>query len=77
MNWQERSACKGLGPDWFFAPARSVGIRKALAVCAGCPVRAECLAYAEENEADETDLDCLAGVYGGLTAKDRQERKQQ
>ena len=36
---------------------------KALSICAGCPVREMCLAYALENE-DE-------GIWGGVSADDR------
>ena len=75
LNWLHRAACKGLGPDWFHAPERSVATRKALSVCADCPVRQECLEWIDELEQDETDPACFVGVYGGTTAKDRIERK--
>ncbi|MGH8992981.1 MAG: WhiB family transcriptional regulator [Acidimicrobiia bacterium] len=43
--WRERAACRGLDPELFFpVPGGSAGT--AVAVCAGCPVRVECLAYA-------------------------------
>jgi hypothetical protein len=46
--WMKRGACRGEDPAMFF-PTRGVSaaaMAKARAICAGCPVRAECLAYA-------------------------------
>ncbi|MGI8814872.1 MAG: WhiB family transcriptional regulator [Pseudonocardia sp.] len=68
LNWRSRAACTDADPDLFFPVAvsgpvlaRQVAVAKA--VCAGCPVRAECLA------------DALAGlpygIAGGLTAEER------
>ena len=74
-KWWTKRACAGLGPDLFFAPERSAKTRKAVAICEGCPVRAECLTYAEDLEQDINDLDYITGVYGGKTPKDRKERK--
>ena len=50
--WQDAGACRGkdivlfFGPDGERQPEREVRERKAKAVCAACPVRAECLTYA-------------------------------
>jgi hypothetical protein len=38
--------------------------RQALAVCAGCPVKAECLQYALDNALDH-------GIFGGTTSQER------
>ena len=51
-GWQDEAACRGrevvlfFGPDGERQPEREIRERKAKAVCAGCPVRAECLTYA-------------------------------
>jgi WhiB family redox-sensing transcriptional regulator len=74
-RWVRRAACRELDTGLFFASERSADTKQALAVCAGCPVRRECLDWITELEQDETDPACIVGVWGGLTAKDRQERK--
>lgn len=54
----------------FFAQGRRQAAA-ALAVCAGCLVRAECLADAEATEA----LATIFGIRGGLSAGERRRRK--
>ncbi len=69
----QRPACWEVDPETFFGPADSpagrslhVWERRALAVCAGCPVAAACLAEALEfSPADQY------GVVGGMTAGQR------
>lgn len=68
-----RPACWGTDPELFFGAADSPEgrpvldwERRALLVCAGCPMRAECLAVALEFPADEQH-----GVIGGMTAGQR------
>ncbi len=52
MNeWRTRAACRSVDPDVFFptaeaGPVYDAQVAVAKAVCAGCPVRAECLAEA-------------------------------
>ena len=64
------AACKGADPELFFGPfAEFVSSRqqreaKATAICAGCPVRAECLEYA-------LDAREAYGVWGGTTEDER------
>ena len=64
------AACKGADPDLFFGPdAEFVTVRqereaKAKAVCARCPVRAECLEYA-------LDTGEAYGVWGGANEDER------
>jgi WhiB family redox-sensing transcriptional regulator len=60
-EWHSRAACKQHDPNMFF-PERGQNARGARAVCAGCPVRAEC-ADAGELEAE--------GVWGGMTSSQR------
>lgn len=70
------AACKGADPDLFFdAPAERVTaykarVAKAKAVCAGCPVRAACLAYALDSGQDY-------GIWGGLTEDERRALRRQ
>ncbi|WP_082526592.1 WhiB family transcriptional regulator [Kitasatospora sp. MBT63] len=73
------AACKGVDPDLFFAEpdeddadadpaAVEFATRRALAVCASCPVKDKCLAGAlRRNEPH--------GVFGGLTAAERRALK--
>lgn len=51
-GWQERASCRGMdlyvffGPEGERQPERERREKRAKAVCAGCPVRTECLDYA-------------------------------
>lgn len=51
-QWQNDAACRGeslvlfFGPPGERQPDKDVRERKAKAICAQCPVRAECLGYA-------------------------------
>jgi len=69
-GWHELAACQGEDPYLFFGPererpgARTMRETIAKAICAGCPVRAECLEYALE-------LDIRYGVWGGLGEDER------
>ncbi len=74
-NWQERAACRTADPDLFFPEpeidegAAAMNEKKALAICARCLVRAECLDFAIEQN-------IKFGVKGGLNEKDlRLERR--
>ncbi len=64
------AACKGADPDLFFGPAaefvtaRRQREAKAKAICAGCPARRECLAYALGTAQ-------AFGVWGGLNEDER------
>ena len=66
MSWNEMWAnvalCKKASPDELFV--RGAEQHKAKAVCGACPVRAECLAEALDNEIEW-------GVWGGLTERER------
>lgn len=61
-EWRARATCRGLGPALFFAddPASEAQAR---AICARCPVAAQC---AQEGRHEP------AGVWGGLTHAQRQ-----
>jgi WhiB family redox-sensing transcriptional regulator len=57
------AACATTDPELFFPDSRSPA-SEAKEICAGCPVRPECLEYALAA-AEEF------GVWGGLTEKER------
>jgi WhiB family transcriptional regulator, redox-sensing transcriptional regulator len=66
--WRDRAACLEEDPECFF-PVGTTGpaldqIEEAKAVCRGCEVVAQCLAYALETHQDY-------GVWGGLSEDER------
>lgn len=63
--WQAQALCAQTDPEAFF-PDKGGSTRAAKAVCARCPVRAECLAFALEN-------DERFGVWGGLSERERRQ----
>ncbi|MGH9224375.1 MAG: WhiB family transcriptional regulator [Acidimicrobiales bacterium] len=67
-RWRDRAACRGSDPDLFF-PIGSTGVaveelRAAKALCATCPVREQCLAFALATNQE-------AGVWGGASEDER------
>lgn len=65
-TWMKQAACRGQDTSLFFpskgpSPARVARVR---ALCAGCPVREECLDYAITTEH-------IMGTWGGLTERER------
>lgn len=67
MKWRMQAACRDYDLDLFFPDTYHNGseVRRAKAICASCPVREECLAYAIENGDDEY------GIFGGTTPRER------
>jgi WhiB family redox-sensing transcriptional regulator len=69
-EWQEQGACAGLPSEIFFHPefergsAKAQREAKAKAICATCPVLAQCRAQALAAEEPY-------GVWGGLSEEDR------
>jgi WhiB family transcriptional regulator, redox-sensing transcriptional regulator len=69
-DWQERGACRGESPSLFFAPdhesphQRRMRETAAKLICAHCPVRAVCRAYALQTGE-------LYGIWGGTTERER------
>lgn len=61
-GWKQLAACKDAGPDELFVDGAAQN--RAKAVCTGCPVRTECLAYALDHRIDH-------GVWGGTTERER------
>lgn len=66
MNWNDDWAtlatCKQNQPDELFV--RGAAQNRAKQLCAGCPVKTECLAEALDNEIEW-------GVWGGMTERER------
>jgi WhiB family redox-sensing transcriptional regulator len=68
LDWMRRAACKGQ-PDAVFFPDHEDDVEQrdyttARRICAGCPVRAQWLAYALE-------LNIRHGMFAGLTPAER------
>lgn len=66
QGWKGRAACTGKPPQWFDAETEQ-DAAKALAVCAGCPVRRECLLAAAIDHV-------TSGVWGGVDLSAPQRR---
>jgi WhiB family redox-sensing transcriptional regulator len=70
VSWQDRAASTGLAMPLFFGsdaetpPEREAREREAKAVCASCPVLAECLDYAMRHSV-------RYGIWGGLNEEGR------
>jgi WhiB family transcriptional regulator, redox-sensing transcriptional regulator len=67
-NWRAASACLNTDPDVFFpvavGSAASKQVARALRICAGCPVRQQCLDFAMRSGEKE-------GIWGGTTPEER------
>ena len=67
-NWRDDAACLHADPDLFF-PIAAVGpgvdqIDEAKRICAACPVRQPCLAWA-------LDHGTVSGIWGGTSEAER------
>lgn len=65
--WYDDALCAQVDPGAFFPP-KGASLRPAKRVCAACPVRDECLAFAMDNNE-------LHGVWGGLSELDRRKMR--
>jgi WhiB family redox-sensing transcriptional regulator len=68
QDWRSSAACRSADPDLFF-PISSSGpstaqVAEAKAICAGCRVRRDCLAFALRTHQ-------VHGVWGGLGERER------
>lgn len=65
-GWRDEAACREHPAEtWFPEQSAAAQGQEAKRICRGCPVIAECAAYAVAHR----ELD---GIWGGLTAKERQ-----
>lgn len=62
-GWMVDALCAQVDPEIFFPEARETN-KAAKRVCAGCPVRTECLEYA-------LSASHVWGVWGGLSETER------
>ena len=65
--WIDRAACNGLNPD-LFVPEKGQTSGPARRVCAVCPVAAECLDMALEQNLQ-------FGIFGGMSARERRRER--
>lgn len=65
LSWQLDANCLQTDPEAFF-DLETIAFAKE--ICSSCPVKQLCLQYAFEIEASD-------GVFGGLTARERQQLK--
>jgi WhiB family transcriptional regulator, redox-sensing transcriptional regulator len=69
-SWRLHAACRGVDTDLFYSPegerglARTAREQAAKAICATCPVKAPCAAYALQHRE-------RYGVWGGLAESER------
>lgn len=63
IEWQKDALCADSGLD-FFEIKNKGQARLAQAVCAECPVREDCLTFAQKNNIRD-------GIWGGKTPKER------
>lgn len=67
-DWRADGACRTVDPDLFFPVAvgavANKQIVKAQRICAGCPVRQQCLDFALRTREP-------AGIWGGTTPEER------
>jgi WhiB family redox-sensing transcriptional regulator len=68
MAWRMAGACATADPNLFFPAGRghltARQVRTAIQICAGCPVRRECLEYAVTTREAH-------GIWGGTTPDER------
>jgi WhiB family redox-sensing transcriptional regulator len=69
LAWKADAACRNLDTDLFF-PDNEAASGPALAVCAICPVRQECLDFAIRTRQHD-------GVWGGRTESERKRIRRQ
>lgn len=74
-EWTRDAVCAQIDPELFF-PDKGGSTATAKKVCAGCPVRRQCLEYALEHEsgAAGTHTSYPSGIYGGLSELRRERR---
>jgi WhiB family redox-sensing transcriptional regulator len=63
-EWMSRGICAQVGGDEWF-PEKGGTTKRAKLICSRCPVQAECLQYALDEDIDW-------GVWGGASREERQ-----
>jgi WhiB family transcriptional regulator, redox-sensing transcriptional regulator len=73
--WVDRALCRHVtDPDRIFFPAKGQTAREAKAICAACPVQAQCFAWSLTLP-DFGDVGVLAGTVPQERARIRRERQ--
>jgi WhiB family transcriptional regulator, redox-sensing transcriptional regulator len=67
--WRADAACASSDPTVFYVE-RGCSSRAARRICENCPVRAECLEYALQNNEQ-------FGIWGGMSERQRRELRRQ
>jgi len=69
-DWHERGSCHGHpNPElWFPTHGQFRDGNQGKEICRGCPVRTQCLDYAQANPG-------LVGIWGGTTDTERREMR--
>ena len=78
-DWVADAACRGMNPS-LFIPVQGdhIGVRKARAVCASCPVMYDCLEFALRKHGNvDGGLSYIEGIYGGTSFLDRRNIRQE
>lgn len=70
LRWQDHAACTDHPDRSIFFPERGETTAAAKAVCATCPVKAECLDYAVRNHENY-------GIWGGTSERERRQLRRQ
>ena len=72
-DWRDDAACQGMDTEMWFPSSSGLQredrkrVRVAQEVCASCPVRMQCLAFATRTG--------QRGIWGGLTEEQRRRSK--
>lgn len=79
VDWRLRGACRRLTADLadrFFFGSNVVDLNEGRALCAICPVRNECLEFADGFEVGTAGTKShMAGIWGGLCKSQRIARR--
>ena len=67
--WQAQAACRGQGSEEWVQDSAGARYEAQRVVCASCPVREPCLAYALANKS-------LKGFWGGSTERERHKMRE-
>jgi WhiB family transcriptional regulator, redox-sensing transcriptional regulator len=71
-GWQSSGACAAADPELFFPLSAKAAwtpqVAQAKEICAGCPVRPECLDFALVHRD-------VQGIWGGTTEQERKARR--
>lgn len=68
-DWRRSAKCRGEDPDTFF-PVSGELLDDVKAICAGCPVRDDCLEHALTHRE-------AFGIWGGTSARERRRLRAQ